>query len=147
MNSTRRVIHKAKPTACATVVEARDCTNVDQLDNRTKYDVTYDDVFRLIAGSTGDKQFVKMLTGNYGGNSCWSADYGLTVIRGECSILQSERTVNENTDVKSVLIPRSKYCVVVEYKKYSDINRRHEESETFYCFTVTSGWKSVTVHI
>lgn len=129
------------------VLEAADCTDVNQLNNRTKYDVTYDDIMRLISGSAGDKQFVKTLSGSYGGNSCWSAEYNLNVIRGECDILCSENTINDSTDVNSLLVPRSKYCVVVEYKRYSDINSENEESETFHYFTVTSGWRSVTVYI
>lgn len=145
MENYKKVSFKESETT--QVLEASNCSNVEQLNDRTKYNVSYNDITRLISGSTGDKQFVKQLTGSYGGNSCWSADYKLTVIRGDCDILQSENTVSDSTDIKSVLVPRSKYCVVVEYKRYSDINRNNEEAETFHYFTVASGWKAVTVYI
>ncbi|MFA5641061.1 MAG: hypothetical protein WC946_11360 [Bacteroidales bacterium] len=125
-----------------------DVKSLDQLTNRTEYQIKKSDIFRLVTGSKGNGELTKRLRGSYGGCSGWSGSYEVLLQRGECDIIQQENSSDRfETVVETVLVPRSRYCVIVESSTYDDINGRVENVEYWHFFTVSSGWKTVPVHL
>src|SRR5690554_2651342 len=125
-----------------------DVRSIDQLTEYTEFQIKHSDIFRLVTGSKGNGELSKRLRGSYGGCSGWSGSYEVLLQRGECDIIQQENSSDRfETVVETVLVPRSRYCVIVESSTYDDINGRVENVEYWHFFTVSSGWKTVPVHL